>query len=107
MRNVIRLLLVVVMSAFLTSAAYVGGYGTAFVLHPTPQESGPANFQDEFRLFWEAWRIVQDEHYSAPVDESVLTYGSIRGAVDSLGDPYSWFANPDEAGRIREAASGR
>jgi carboxyl-terminal processing protease len=107
MRHVIRLFLVVVMSALLTSAAYVGGYGTAFVLHPTPPESGPASFQDEFRVFWEAWRIVQDEHYSAPVDESVLTYGSIRGAVDSLGDPYSWFANPDEAGRIREAASGR
>jgi carboxyl-terminal processing protease len=107
MRNVIRLFLVVLMSAFLTSAAYVGGYGTALVLHPTPQESGPAKVQDEFRVFWEAWRIVQDEHYSAPVDESVLTYGSIRGAVDSLGDPYSWFANPDEAGRIKEAASGR
>lgn len=107
MRAVTRLLLFVLMSSIVTSVAYLGGYGTGFLLlAPSPLEA-PWDFTDELRPFWEAWRVVQDEHYRAPVDASVLTYGSIRGAIDSLGDPYTWFADPEEAERIREVASGR
>jgi len=99
--------LFMVLSAFVACCAYLGGYGTAFVLHPAPQATESADLQDEFRVFWEAWQIVQEEYYAAPVEPMVLTYGAVRGAVASLGDPYTWFADPAEAELIREQAEGR
>jgi carboxyl-terminal processing protease len=102
MRRALVITLFVLLSAVVTFAAYLGGYGTALSLHAGPLQPG----QDQFRVFWESWRIVQDQYYGAPVDASVLTYGAIRGAVSTLGDPFTWFAEPEEAERIREAASG-
>jgi len=107
MRALTRVVLFVLISAFVTSGAYLGGYGTGFLLLAPPPQQAPSDSTGEFRVFWEAWRIVQDEHYQAPVDASVLTYGAIRGATGALSDPYTWFADPQEAERIREVASGR
>jgi carboxyl-terminal processing protease len=101
-RRALVITLFVLLSAVVTFAAYLGGYGTALSLHASPPQPG----QDQLRVFWESWRIVQDQYYGAPVDASVLTYGAIRGAVSTLGDPFTWFAEPEEAERIREAASG-
>ncbi|HJX37552.1 MAG TPA: S41 family peptidase [Anaerolineae bacterium] len=103
MRRLARVALLVFVSALVTLAAYLGGYGTAFLLHPAPQVAA----EDHFRVFWESWRIVQDQYYGAPLDSSVLTYGAIRGALTTLGDPFTWFAEPEEAQRIKEAASGK
>ena len=91
----------------LTSSVYLSGYGTAVLLHPAPSQTVRPELGDEFRVFWEAWRIVQEEFYGGPMEPSALTYGAIRGAVASLGDPFTWFADPEEAERIKEAASGR
>ncbi len=51
----------------------------------------------DFNLFWEAWKKV-DQKY---VDEGDLNpqervYGSIRGMIGALGDPYSGFMDPSE-----------
>jgi carboxyl-terminal processing protease len=107
MRLLTRVLLFVLLSALVTCCAYLGGYGTAFVLHPAPHTTVSAGLEDEFRVFWEAWQIVQDEYYAAPVEPLVLTYGAVRGAVTALGDPYTWFADPAEAALIKEQAEGR
>ena len=110
MRVLIRaavLLAFVVTALLLTSSAYFSGYGTALLVRPTPPQTVLPPIGDEFRVFWEAWRIVQEEFYGGPMESSVLTYGAIRGAIASLGDPFTWFADPQEAERIKEAASGR
>jgi carboxyl-terminal processing protease len=107
MRTLARLVIFALLSMVLVLSAYVGGYGTAFLLHPAPQTAVSAASQDELRVFWEAWRIVQEKHYSAPIDANTLTYGAIRGAVAALGDPYTWFADPIQAAAIREQAEGR
>jgi len=91
----------------LTSSAYFSGYATAILFHPAPSQMASPELGDQFRVFWEAWRIVQEDFYSGPLEPSALTYGAIRGAVASLGDPFTWFADPEEAERIKEAASGR
>jgi carboxyl-terminal processing protease len=103
MRGAVKILVAVLLSALVTCSAYLGGYGAAFVIQSPSQEA----VQDQFRIFWESWQIVQDNFYGAPVEPSTLTYGAIRGALDSLDDPHTWFAEPQEAERIREAASGQ
>jgi carboxyl-terminal processing protease len=101
------LLAFVLASLLLTSSAYLCGYGTAVLLRPSQAQAVSPQLVDEFRVFWEAWRILQDEFYGGPIEPSALTYGAIRGAVASLGDPFTWFADPGEAEQIKEAASGR
>lgn len=75
---------------------------TAELPRPTAK---PIN-QETFDLFWEAWDIVQGEYYGEVPDEEEMTYGAIRGMVDSLGDPYTAFIDPQRAAIIREDSSG-
>jgi carboxyl-terminal processing protease len=110
MRTLIRaaiLLAFVLMSLLVTSSAYLSGYASAIVLRPAASATESPAMGKEFRVFWEAWRIVEDEFYGGPVEPSVLTYGAIRGAIASLGDPFTWFADPQQAEQIKEAARGR
>ncbi len=102
MRRLVRISVVVIVSALVSASAYLGGYGTAFVLHPAP----PGTAEGQFRVFWESWRIVGDRYYGGPVASTVLTHGAIRGAIATLRDPFTWFAEPEEAERIKQAASG-
>jgi carboxyl-terminal processing protease len=107
MRRVVRFLVFILLAGVVTACAYVGGYGTSYLLHPPPLPALGVEVEDEFRVFWEAWHIVQDRYYGAPVEPESLTHGAIWGAVEALDDPYTWFAEPEAAERIREDATGR
>ena len=47
-----------------------------------------------FKPFFQAWEIVHDQYLEQPVDDIDLMQGSIRGMMDSLGDPYSTYLDP-------------
>jgi carboxyl-terminal processing protease len=47
-----------------------------------------------FDLFWEAYRILRDEFYGELPPARQLAYGALRGALSTLGDPYSVFVEP-------------
>jgi carboxyl-terminal processing protease len=106
MRVLSRVVLFVLLSALVTFSAYLGGYGTAAFLHPAPQTAVSVDSQDGFGVFWEAWQILQENYYGAPVDPAVMSYGAVRGAVAALGDPYTWFADPEQARQIKEESEG-
>jgi len=47
--------------------------------------------------YWDVYERVQDKYVDAQdIKEDDLIYGSIKGLVSSLGDPYSSFMTPDE-----------
>ena len=77
-----------------------------------PPEEGPtvappiAGAQEELELFWEAWEIIKDEYYGDLPNQNDLVYGAIRGAVNTLGDPYTAFVDPQAAAIMREDQSG-
>lgn len=53
--------------------------------------TGPVFAQDEqptqFAVFWEAWGYVQDHFVDQEkIDDTQMTYGAIRGMLDTLGD---------------------
>ncbi|MDO9545256.1 MAG: S41 family peptidase [Pelolinea sp.] len=65
--------------------------------------STPLVFQKEendlnslFKPFNQAWEIVHDLYLDQPVDDIKMMQGAIRGMMDSLGDPYSSYLDPDE-----------
>jgi carboxyl-terminal processing protease len=65
-----------------------------------------AGEDEAFQLFWEAWDLIERDFYGdIPTDEEV-TYGAIRGAINTLDDPYTGFIDPNVAGIRREDDTG-
>jgi len=73
---------------------------------PTATPPTPAGNQEDLGLFWEVWQIIQSEYYGDLPNQDELTYGAIRGAVNTLGDPYTAFVEPQAAAIMREDQSG-
>ncbi len=66
------------------------------------QGGSAANFQQ----LREAWDLLQQKYIVQPIDPAAATRGAIRGLVESLGDPYTVFFDPQEAQEFREEIDG-
>ncbi len=74
-----------------------GDFGIGGVSGASPEGSGtPAELQTTFEPFWQAWRIVHDNYYEQPLDDTQLMQGAIRGMTESLGDPATSYLTPEE-----------
>jgi len=61
----------------------------------------------DFSLFWDAWRIIQEKYSGTePFDYQKMVHGAISGMVESLGDPYTIFMDPEDTKRFRDDISG-
>jgi carboxyl-terminal processing protease len=62
----------------------------------------------EFDLFWEAWNVVQNNFVDRDeLDDTDMTYGAIRGMLDSLGDQgHTVFFTPEEAEQQESSLEG-
>ncbi len=61
----------------------------------------------DFKVFWQAWNIIQDKYIDRPVGETKLFYGALNGMVQSLGDPFSTFFEPKSASEFNDELSGK
>ena len=53
--------------------------------------------QQRFRVFWEAWQVVERDFYDrSQIDHQKLIYGAIKGMVDAVGDPYTVYQTPSQ-----------
>jgi len=95
---------------FIIATSYLAGSAAGFILtSPVMAEKSiapPPAPEEEFRLFWEAWRIVENEFYRRPIDSKKLTYGAIRGALSTLEDENTAFIIPEHIAIIREDLTG-
>jgi carboxyl-terminal processing protease len=73
-------------------AGVFAGYFTR--IHLTSPKD--AEFDKLFAPFYQAWDVVHEEYLEQPVDDSKLVQGAIKGMMESLGDPYSAYMDPDE-----------
>jgi len=60
----------------------------------------------ETDLFWEVWEQLSTNFVDRPVNGKELFYGAVRGMVESAGDPYSIFLDPDETKIFQQELSG-
>jgi len=61
-----------------------------------------------FKLFWKVWDIVKSKYIDREqVTDAQLFYGSLKGLVASLEDPYSVFLNPQTSNDFNEELSGK
>ena len=78
------------------------------IIRPTPRPVEVVS-EDEiakFRVFWEAWSIVQEEFYGDIPAEDERVYGAIRGMVNTFDDQNTAFIDPNRASLLQEDASG-
>lgn len=74
---------------------------TSIILPPTaaPSQNSqapatPADLQNLFVPFWEAWDIVHKQYVNQPVDDTLLMQGAIRGMMEAVGDDYTYYMDP-------------
>ncbi|MDK2982169.1 MAG: carboxyl-terminal processing protease [Chloroflexota bacterium] len=81
--------IILVVALIFMSGAFTGYF---FQLNPT----GGPDFNRLFRPFYQAWAIVHDQYLEQPVDDTLLMQGAIKGMMDSLGDPFTGYMDPEE-----------
>ena len=57
-------------------------------------------------LYWGVWKSLEEMYYKQPVADKDLFYGSLKGMVYGLGDPYTVFFEPKEAEEFTQELEG-
>ena len=60
----------------------------------------------EFETFWDVWKLLSRKYVDLPLSETSLFYGAVKGMVDSLGDPYTVFLDPEMYGEFAQDLEG-
>jgi carboxyl-terminal processing protease len=105
----LRLTVVALLVALVTSVAFLAGFAAraSFAPGPTTAAAETARSEQEaFRVFWEAWHILERDFYGDLPDAQEMTYDAIRGVIDDLDDKYTAFLEPKMAAVVREDMSG-
>ena len=113
-RTVLMLAGAVVALCFVFSVGFVAGATALGPGIPPPQVVAgdpPPEIKDEteevdFGLFWEAWRVIQDNFYDGPLAAETLREGAIRGLAEATDDPYTLYQDPEQARRSSAHLSG-
>lgn len=59
-------------------------------------------------LFWAVWKIVETDYVDESlVDADEMVYGAVKGMVNSLGDPYTVFMDPEETEEFTSSLEGQ
>ncbi len=68
----------------------------------------PSELREQFTVFWEVWNLVESEFYHrTPLDRQHMIQGAIKGMLDSLGDQYSVYQEPDLAAQTQDHMQGK
>ncbi|MDD5144868.1 MAG: S41 family peptidase [Candidatus Pacebacteria bacterium] len=61
----------------------------------------------DFSLFWQAWEKIQEKYVDkGNLNVQDMIYGAVAGMVNSLGDPYTVFMEPEDAKVFTEDVKG-
>ncbi|MBI4652836.1 S41 family peptidase [Candidatus Kuenenbacteria bacterium] len=61
----------------------------------------------DFDLFWEVWNSIKKDYLNKKnISDKQLFYGSLKGMVASLEDPYSVFLEPEKAKEFYQDLQG-
>lgn len=61
----------------------------------------------DFSLFWDTWNSLHNKYVNRnTLDTQKLIYGAVQGMVNSIGDPYTVFFEPQQSKKFQEEISG-
>ena len=113
-RTALMLAGAVIALCFVFSIGFVAGATALGPDSPPPQVVAgepPPEIKDQaenvdFGLFWEAWRVLQDNYYDGPLASETLREGAIRGLAAATEDPYTLYEDQEQARRSSRHLSG-
>jgi carboxyl-terminal processing protease len=71
-------------------------------------QATPQQLRTQFSVFWEVWNLVDGEFYHRePLDQQRMIQGAIKGMLDSLGDQYTVYQEPELASQTQEHMQGK
>jgi len=120
MRKILKLIVYIVLVAAIVGVTYLTGFGTGWyvagimaqapagqALQPQPTIQATPSSPEFFKVFWEAWDVVTREYYGRKsLDPQKMTYGAIKGMLESLGDPHTYFLTPSDSRIAQEDLQG-
>ncbi len=90
--------------------AFVAGYATYPLLHAMPLGpllAGRAAQQQDMGQYWQVWNLLERDFYGEKPAETERTFGAIAGMVQSFGDPYTFFVEPEPRELERDKLAGK
>ena len=65
----------------------------------------PSDF--DFNLYWTVWDTLKQNYVDkSKIDDKTFFYGSLKGLVNSVGDPYTTFFDPKDNQKFHQDLSG-
>jgi carboxyl-terminal processing protease len=62
----------------------------------------------DMSVFWKVWEMVEEMYVDeTAIDGQRMVYGSIKGMVASLGDPFTVYMTPDETKEFDQSLNGQ
>lgn len=91
----IGLISLLVISVFFISGFFIGQ--SSQLIYPNLfLKNEHSDLDNLFKPYLQAWDIVHKQYLEQPVNDIDMMHGSIRGMMESLGDPYSTYLDPEE-----------
>lgn len=78
----------------------------ASALNGIAEQTLRASLEENFSTFWNAMDVLYDNYYGELPQGDDATYAAVRGVVNSLGDPNTYFYSPEEAEIFRTNLTG-
>jgi carboxyl-terminal processing protease len=86
---------IIIVAILAGSALFLGGYSLGSRVATTP--GTPASEEARFAPFWDVYSLIQKEYAGSPrpsADE--LVQAAIKGMMESLNDPWSYYQGPED-----------
>lgn len=120
MRKVLKLFAYIILVSVIVGVTYLTGFGTGWYVagtmaqasavqtaQPQPTVQARPTSPEFFKVFWEAWDVITREYYGRKgLDPQKMTYGAIKGMLESLGDPHTYFLTPSDSRIAQEDLQG-
>lgn len=103
-------ILAIVMVIAMATLAFIAGYffNDYTEAHPSGNVANNSDSLtgDDFTIFWEAWGWVERSFIGEMPSSQQIAYGAVRGALNTLNDPYTVFIEPVVREQERDSLRG-
>lgn len=115
MNSLARKLILTISVSIALLFAFAAGYLThdwlpAWIELPVPSldaASTSPEGQADLDIYWQVWRLLEQDFYGDDPAPTERMYGSIRGLAQSYNDPYTFFVEPQPRELERDQLRGR
>ena len=105
----LRRILLVLAAVILVALAFLSGYATYPLLHQgaAPPLTAAGAAASDMSQYWQVWSLLDRDFYGTQPDAQMRTRGAIAGMVQTFGDPYTFWVEPQTRELERDDLAGR